>query len=64
MFHKFYFSDFINILIINYLMNINKNLFLCFKKIRKNNIKLSPLGLGCWQFSKNSGFAEKFWSTF
>ena len=33
------------------------------RKLGKTNIKLSPLGLGCWQFSKNSGFAGKFWST-
>ena len=26
-------------------------------------IKLSPLGLGCWQFSKHTGFAGKFWPT-
>jgi len=32
------------------------------RKLGKTNIKLSPLGLGCWQFSKNNGFAGKFWS--
>ena len=31
------------------------------KEIGKTNIKLSSLGLGCWQFSKNTGFAGKFW---
>ena len=33
------------------------------RKLGKTNIKLSPLGLGCWQFSQNNGFAGKFWST-
>ena len=33
------------------------------RKLGKTNIKLSTLGLGCWQFSKNNGFAGKFWST-
>jgi len=33
------------------------------RKLGETNIKLSPLGLGCWQFSKNNGFAGKFWST-
>tara|TARA_B100001142_G_scaffold313729_1_gene350484 strand:+ start:427 stop:1407 length:981 start_codon:yes stop_codon:yes gene_type:complete len=33
------------------------------RKLGKTSIKLSPLGLGCWQFSKNNGFAGKFWST-
>ena len=32
------------------------------RELGKTNIKLSPLGLGCWQFSKNNGFAGKFWS--
>ena len=31
------------------------------REIGKTGIKLSSLGLGCWQFSKNAGFAGKFW---
>lgn len=32
------------------------------RRLGKTNIKLSPLGLGCWQFSQDNGFAGKFWS--
>lgn len=32
-----------------------------FKEIGNTNIKLSTIGLGCWQFSKNTGFAGRFW---
>ena len=31
------------------------------REIGETGIKLSSLGLGCWQFSKNTGFAGKFW---
>ena len=31
------------------------------REIGKTGLKLSSLGLGCWQFSKNTGFAGKFW---
>lgn len=31
------------------------------RKLGATNTYLSPLGLGCWQFSKNKGFAGKFW---
>ena len=31
------------------------------RELGATNTYLSPLGLGCWQFSKNSGFAGKFW---
>jgi aryl-alcohol dehydrogenase-like predicted oxidoreductase len=31
------------------------------REIGETGIKLSALGLGCWQFSKNTGFAGKFW---
>ncbi len=31
------------------------------RKLGNSNVELSPLGLGCWQFSKNTGFAGKFW---
>ncbi len=33
------------------------------RKLGNSEIKLSPLGLGCWQFSKNTGIAGKFWPT-
>ena len=31
------------------------------REIGKSGIKLSKIGLGCWQFSKNTGFAGSFW---
>ena len=31
------------------------------RKIGNTNIELSTIGLGCWQFSKNTGFAGRFW---
>ena len=31
------------------------------RKLGDTKTHLSPLGLGCWQFSKNNGFAGKFW---
>ena len=31
------------------------------REIGKTGIKLSKLGLGCWQFSKSNGFAGSFW---
>ena len=31
------------------------------RKLGNTDIELSPLGLGCWQFSKNHGLAGKFW---
>ena len=31
------------------------------REIGKSGVKLSVLGLGCWQFSKSTGFAGKFW---
>ena len=33
------------------------------KKIGETDISLSTIGLGCWQFSKNTGFAGSFWPT-
>lgn len=30
-------------------------------QLGKTNLKLSKIGLGCWQFSKNKGFAGSFW---
>ena len=31
------------------------------REIGESGIKLSALGLGCWQFSKNTGYGGKFW---
>ncbi len=33
------------------------------KKIKLGNtdIKITPIGLGCWQFSRGAGFAGKYW---
>ncbi|MBJ05283.1 MAG: aldo/keto reductase [Flavobacteriales bacterium] len=33
------------------------------RKLGNTDIKISTLGLGCWQFSKNNGYAGKFWSS-
>jgi aryl-alcohol dehydrogenase-like predicted oxidoreductase len=32
------------------------------RRIGKTEIEISPIGLGCWQFSQGKGFAGKFWS--
>ena len=32
-----------------------------FRNLGKSDLKVTPLGLGCWQFSKKSNFAGKFW---
>ena len=31
------------------------------REIGESGLKLSALGLGCWQFSKNTGYGGKFW---
>ncbi|MCQ6562456.1 aldo/keto reductase [Paenibacillus mendelii] len=31
------------------------------RQLGNSDLKLSPLGLGCWQFSKGSGIVGKFW---
>jgi len=31
------------------------------RSLGKSDIKITPIGLGCWQFSKNGNFAGKFW---
>ena len=31
------------------------------RRLGNSPIELSPLGLGCWQFSKSKGFAGSFW---
>ena len=32
-----------------------------FRFLGKSDLHLSPVGLGCWQFSKQNNFAGKFW---
>ncbi len=39
-------------------MNNNSQL----RKLGKSDLMVSPLGLGCWQFSKRKGWAGKYWS--
>jgi len=31
------------------------------RKLGKSNIAITPIGLGCWQFSEGKGFAGKYW---
>jgi len=31
------------------------------RKPGKSNIEITPIGLGCWQFSEGKGFAGKYW---
>jgi aryl-alcohol dehydrogenase-like predicted oxidoreductase len=31
------------------------------RNLGKSDLKITPIGLGCWQFSKGSNFAGKFW---
>jgi aryl-alcohol dehydrogenase-like predicted oxidoreductase len=31
------------------------------RSLGQSTLKVSPLGLGCWQFSKGNGFVGKFW---
>jgi aryl-alcohol dehydrogenase-like predicted oxidoreductase len=33
------------------------------RTLGSSDLQLSPIGLGCWQFSKGNGFIGKFWST-
>ncbi len=33
------------------------------RELGKTGIQITPLGLGCWQFSSAKGFAGKFWAT-
>jgi aryl-alcohol dehydrogenase-like predicted oxidoreductase len=32
------------------------------RTLGSSDLQLSPIGLGCWQFSKGNGFIGKFWS--
>jgi len=32
-----------------------------YRNLGKSDLKITPIGLGCWQFSKGNNFAGKFW---
>lgn len=32
-----------------------------YRNLGKSNLKISPIGLGCWQFSQRNGLVGKFW---
>ena len=34
---------------------------MAFRNLGKSSLKISPIGLGCWQFSGASGFHKFFW---
>ncbi len=34
---------------------------IALRSLGKSNIKITPIGLGCWQFSKQGNLAGKFW---
>jgi aryl-alcohol dehydrogenase-like predicted oxidoreductase len=31
------------------------------RNLGRSEVKITPIGLGCWQFSKHGNFAGKFW---
>lgn len=31
------------------------------RSLGKSEVKITPIGLGCWQFSKQGNLAGKFW---
>ncbi|AZB42662.1 aldo/keto reductase [Bacillus sp. FJAT-42376] len=33
-----------------------------YRQLGNSNIRISPLGLGCWQFSKGNGLVGRYWS--
>src|SRR5689334_22203789 len=33
------------------------------RKLGRTEIKVSPIGLGCWQFSKGAGLIGRYWPT-
>ena len=32
-----------------------------FRNLGKSDLRITPIGLGCWQFSKRNNLAGKFW---
>ncbi|WP_280770831.1 aldo/keto reductase [Salipaludibacillus daqingensis] len=40
---------------------MNTNQTIPLRRLGHSNLRISALGLGCWQFSKGEGFAGKFW---
>lgn len=34
---------------------------LSYRKLGSSDLRVSPIGLGCWQFSKGQGLSGKFW---
>jgi aryl-alcohol dehydrogenase-like predicted oxidoreductase len=34
---------------------------LSYRKLGSSDLRVSPIGLGCWQFSKGQGMSGKFW---
>ena len=32
-----------------------------FRNLGQSDLKVTSIGLGCWQFSKKNNFAGKFW---
>jgi aryl-alcohol dehydrogenase-like predicted oxidoreductase len=38
------------------------NASIALRRLGQSELMVTPIGLGCWQFSKKSNFAGKFWS--
>lgn len=32
-----------------------------YRNLGKSDLRITPIGLGCWQFSKGNNFAGKYW---
>ena len=33
------------------------------RRLGRTGIEITPIGLGCWQFSQGAGFMARFWET-